>query len=157
MNGDVRRSRWRNALLGAVALGAAVAALPVQAALGGPEATVEADRLQVQGTQRVTRLSAYTVHEMQAPSGTVVREYVSPAGTVFAVAWQGPSMPDLRQVLGTYFDRYAEAAAQRKARGPIAIEQPGLVVQSSGHMRAFVGRAYIPEALPPGVGADSIR
>ena len=157
MNGDVRRSRWRNALLGAVALCAAVAALPVQAALGGSEATVEADRLQVQGTQRVLRLAAYTVHEMQAPSGTVVREYVSPAGTVFAVAWQGPSMPDLRQVLGTYFDRYVEAAAQRKARGPIAIEQPGLVVQSSGHMRAFVGRAYIPEALPPGVGADSIR
>ena len=66
-------------------------------------------------------------------------------------------MPDLRQVLGSYFDRYVEAAAQRKARGPVTIEQPGLVVQSSGHMRAFVGKAYIPEALPPGVSADSIQ
>jgi hypothetical protein len=157
MNGHLRRTPGRIALLVSVGFLAAVAVLPVQAALGGTEASVEADRLQVAGTQRVLRLAAYTVHEMQAPSGTVVREYVSPAGTVFAVAWQGPSMPDLRQVLGGYFDRYVEAAAQRKARGPVTIEQPGLVVQSSGHMRAFVGKAYIPEALPPGVGADSIQ
>ena len=157
MSCDVQQPRRCSARLTGVALFAGVVALPVQAALGGSEASVEADRLQVEGTQRVLHTAAYSVHEMQAPSGTVVREYVSPEGLVFGVAWQGPSMPDLRQVLGTYFDRYVDAATKRKARGPITIEQPGLVVQSSGHMRAFVGRAYIPEALPPGVGADSIK
>jgi len=129
----------------------------VQAALGEPVASVETDRLQVGGTVRLLASAAYTVHELQAPSGTVVREYVSPAGIVFGVAWQGPSMPDLRQVLGTYFDRYVQAASKRNARGPVAIEQPGLSVQSGGHMRAFVGRAYIPEALPAGVTPDTIR
>ena len=157
MSFDLRRPPWHIALLGGAAVVAAIAALPVQAALGESVASVETDRLQVGGTLRVLPSAAYTVHELQVPSGTVVREYVSPAGTVFGVAWQGPSMPDLRQVLGTYFDRYVAAASQRKTRGPLAIEQPGLVVQSGGHMRAFVGRAYIPEALPPGVTADSIR
>ncbi|HEX9276806.1 MAG TPA: DUF2844 domain-containing protein [Casimicrobiaceae bacterium] len=157
MNPYVRRPLWRIALLVGWAIVAGIAALPARAALGGGEATVEADRLQVGGTLRVLRLAAYTVHELQVPSGTVVREYVSPAGTVFGVAWQGPSMPDLRQVLGTYFDRYVDAVTKRKARGPVLIEQPGLVVQSSGHMRAFVGRAYIPEAFPQGVVADAVR
>jgi hypothetical protein len=157
MNFDLRQSQWLKALLAAGALFAGVVACPVQAALGEPVASVETDRLQVGGTVRLLASAAYTVHELQAPSGTVVREYVSPAGIVFGVAWQGPSMPDLRQVLGTYFDRYVQAASKRNARGPVAIEQPGLIVQSGGHMRAFVGRAYIPEALPAGVTPDTIR
>ena len=155
--GRGRRPLWRIALLGGLTLSAIIAALPVRATLGGSEASVKGDRLEVGGTSRVLSLAAYTVHELQTPAGTVVREYVSPAGVVFGVAWQGPLMPDLRQLLGTYFDRYVDAASKRIARGPVAIELPGLVVQSSGHMRAFVGRAYIPEALPQGVGADSIR
>ena len=157
MSCDIQRLQGRCARLAGAALISGLAAFPTHAALGGPEASVEADRLQVQGTQRVLRTGTYTVHEMQVPSGTVVREYVSPEGIVFGVAWQGPAMPDLRQILGGYFDRYVDAASKRKARGPITIEQPGLVVHSGGHMRAFAGRAYIPEALPPGVSADSIK
>ena len=55
------------------------------------------------------------------PSGTTVREYVSSNGTVFAVAWQGPWLPDLRQMLGPYFDDYQRAlqstTGKRRARG----------------------------------------
>lgn len=134
-----------------------LAGVSANAALGGVEATVQADQQQMGATERVLRPGPYTLHEMQTPTGTVVREYISPAGVVFGVAWQGPAMPDLRQLLGSYFDRYVDAVAQRKARGPAVIELPGLVVHSGGHMRAFVGRAYIPEALPQGVTADSIR
>jgi hypothetical protein len=157
MRCDVRRAWWYRLMPGGVTLLIAMAALPVQAALGGSEATVEADRLQVAGTVRMLRSPAYTVHELQTPSGTVVREFVSPTGIVFGVAWQGPTMPDLRQVLGAYFDRYAEAATQRRARGSLTIAQPGLVVHSGGHMRAFVGRAYIPEAVPQGVDTATIK
>jgi hypothetical protein len=125
--------------------------------LGGDEATVQADRAHTNGTLKVARAQRYAVHEIRAPSGTLVREYVSPSGNVFGVAWNGPTMPDLRQVLGTYFDLYVEAAAKRGARGPVLVRQPGLVVQSSGHMRAFVGIAYVPEALPDDVAAEEIR
>ncbi len=154
---DVARFLRHFALLAAVGLFAGMTAVPARASLGGTQASVETDRLQVGGTVRVLPSAAYTVHELQTPSGTVVREYVSPSGIVFGVAWHGPSMPDLRQVLGAYFDRYVEAAAKRKARGPVAIKQPGLVVQSGGHMRGFVGRAYIPEALPQGITVDAIQ
>jgi hypothetical protein len=77
---------------------------------------------------------------------------------VFGVAWQGPSMPDLRQLLGVYFDQYVEAAAARRTRrAPVLVELPGLVVHSSGHMRAFSGKAYLPQGLPQGVTAEEIQ
>jgi hypothetical protein len=98
-----------------------------------------------------------TVHELKT-AGATVREFVSPAGMVFGVAWQGVAMPDLRQLLGTYFDQYVAAAASRHIhRAPLLIELPGLVVHSSGHMRAFAGQAYLPQNLPPGVSATDVQ
>lgn len=132
--------------------------LPAHAALGGVEASVFADQSQINATLRTMPSARYTTHELQAPSGTVVREYVAPTGIVFAVAWQGPSMPDLRQVLGSHFDDYVAAVtANRNVRGPVLVQLPGLVVQSGGHMRGFVGKAYVPEALPPGVSVEDLR
>jgi hypothetical protein len=90
----------------------------------------------------------------------MVREYVNSSGTVFAVAWDGPWMPDLRQVLGDHFDQYQaamRAPKTRAARGVVSITQPGLVVQMSGHARAFTGRAYLPTMLPQGVRLEAIR
>jgi hypothetical protein len=137
-------------------------ALPIHgsASLGGDEGSVQTDRVHMQGALlRITRSETYTVHEVQAASGTLVREYVSPSGTVFGVAWQGPWLPDLRQVFGTYFEHYVQSvqAAHRRGHGPLLIQEAGLVVQQSGHPRAFSGSAYIPELLPPGVGAETIR
>ncbi|HXN97846.1 MAG TPA: DUF2844 domain-containing protein [Candidatus Acidoferrales bacterium] len=134
---------------------------PAWAALGGDIASVQADQFHMQGTRRVTAAAAYTVHEIQGASGTGVREYVSSEGKVFAVAWQGPYLPDMRQLLGSSFEQYAQAAkAQRSTRmrrGPRLIEEPGLSVEMSGHPRSFSGRAYIPGMLPQGVLAEDIR
>jgi hypothetical protein len=75
------------------------------------------------------------------------------------VAWQGPSPPDLRQVLVNYFDQFVQAQQQmhRNGRGPVVIEQPGLVVHASGHSRSFSGSAYLPQMVPQGVSVESIR
>jgi hypothetical protein len=154
---DMRPRSGTAALLAAMTALLAVVAFPVAAALGGDEATVEADRVQMKSSVRIARVQRFAVHEMAAESGTVVREYVSPAGKVFGVAWNGPTMPDLRQVLGVHFDTYVDAAAKRARRGPVQIAVPGLIVQSSGHMRAFVGSAYLPDELPQGVAAEEIR
>jgi hypothetical protein len=94
---------------------------------------------------------------MQAESGTLVREFVSPQGKVFGVAWQGPVKPDLQQVLGSYYDEFMKNAPQRRAHGPVTIEAPGLVVQFGGHMRALTGRAYVPEMVPDGVRPEEIK
>ena len=134
---------------------------PAFAVLGGDESSVAADTAQMKATVKVTQGDAFTLHEVKAASGQVVREYVSPAGRVFGVAWQGPSIPDLRQLLGTYFESYSAAAQTAKAghpgRRPLNIQLPGLVVQTGGHMRALYGRAYDPGLLPQGVGADAVR
>ena len=103
--------------------------------------------------------ASYTVNETTLASGTVVREYVSQAGTVFGIAWRGPQMPDLAALLGSYFPQYVEGVnAVRTARpghGPVAVDQSGLVVRSGGHMGSFSGQAWVPQALPAGVsGAD---
>jgi hypothetical protein len=110
---------------------------------------------------KVTTSDTVTVHEMRASTGTTIREYVSPSGKVFGVAWDGPTLPDLRQVLGLYFDPYVQAAqaAQKKrvGRGPFRIEEPTFVVEQSGHPRAFAGRAYVPQLMPANVRSEAIR
>jgi Protein of unknown function (DUF2844) len=129
-----------------------------QAELGGSVASIAADQAHMNAQRRILSAQQYTVHEIQTVSGTLIREYVSAQGLVFAVSWQGPLMPDLQQVLGNHFADYQAAAQnQRAGLGASAVQQPGLVVQSGGHMRAFFGRAYIPQLLPANVAVDEIR
>ena len=136
-------------------------ALPALAALGGDVASVHEDQAQMKGTLKTTQGTTYTVHEIKGSAGTVVREYVSPDDKVFGVAWQGPAMPNLQQILGSYFDTFSEAAqAQRaahRAHGALYIQQPGLVVESTGHAHTFSGRAFDPGKLPQGVTVNDIR
>jgi hypothetical protein len=132
------------------------------ASLGGDVTTVQADQIRLKGTLRNTPTNAYTVQEIKAPTGTVVREYLSPAGKIFAVVWQGPFLPDLRQLFGSYFEQFSQAAQKLKSqrprvRGSLLIQEPGLVVQSGGHMRAYFGRAYIPELVPQGIPIEEIQ
>jgi hypothetical protein len=134
----------------------------VSASLGGNITTVESDRVQMKAAQlRIIRASAYTFHELQSPTGVTIREYYSSSGTVFGVAWQGAWPPDMRQLLGTYFDRFQranEAARKtRRTRGVLVIDDGDLVVQITGHARSFSGFAYAPRLLPQGVQTDVIR
>jgi hypothetical protein len=136
-------------------------ALPARAALGGNFPSIQADQVHMQGSRRAISAGTFTVHEIQAATGTVVREYVSADGTVFAVSWHGPWLPDMRQLLGDYFDQYAQAVQvqsnARMGRRPVMINQPGLVVHMGGHMRAWVGKAYVPDMLPHGVRVEDIQ
>jgi hypothetical protein len=144
-------------------MGAALitAATPAWASLGGDLASIQADQVHMQGRRTMRAAESFTVHEIQAVNGTVVREFVSAEGKVFAIAWHGPWIPDMRQLLGSYFEQYAQAVQSqnsgRMGRRPVMIEQPGLVVQIGGHMRAFTGRAYVPERLPSGARVEDIQ
>jgi hypothetical protein len=59
------------------------------AVLGKPVASVAADQRRLRGELRSSAGNGFSVHEITAEDGTAVREYVSPAGDVFGVAWQG--------------------------------------------------------------------
>jgi hypothetical protein len=132
------------------------------ASLGADASSITADRISMQGALlRISQADAFTVHEVQSATGTAIREYVSPSGTVFAVAWTGPYQPDLRQLFGAYFDRFqAAAAAARRAhrgRGPLAIDDGEVSVQIVGHPRFFSGIATVKRLMPASVRADRIR
>jgi hypothetical protein len=149
-------------ILVAVIITAAEVAAPLRAvaALGGDVSSVQDDQQHMKAALRIQTGQAFTVHELHQESGTVVKEFIAPSGKVFAVSWSGPFIPDLRQLLGTYFDQYSQTAqtrARRPGRAPLTIQQNGLVVQSGGHMRAFFGKAYLTDELPQTVRAETIR
>ena len=135
--------------------------LPAMAALGGDLNSVQDDAAHMKATVKIQQKEAYAVHEIADQNKTVVREYVSPDGRVFGVAWQGLFMPDLHQLLGSYLQQYSAAVEQEHAKGPgrrpLSIHQPGLVVETSGRMRAYYGRAYVPDMVPQGVKAEEVR
>jgi len=131
------------------------------AVLGDNAASVLTDQAQMKGTLRSVDNHTYVTHEITSGSGTVVREFVSPAGVVFGVAWEGQFPPDLQQLLGPYYQPAQQATTPEQQQGrrcaPVVIETPGLVVHESGHMRSFQGRAYVPQLVPQGVEASEIH
>ena len=134
------------------------AAAPAFAVLGGDLSSVQADQARLHASARMIPTQKYTVHEMQTARGTLIRQFVSPAGTVFAVSWQG-STPDLEHLLGDYFDQYVQAAqaqSSRRARG-VHIDTGDFTFESGGHMRFVTGRAFLRSKLPSGVNSDQLR
>jgi hypothetical protein len=146
------------AALAASVLTTVLLSAPAHAALGAPFASIAADQTRLRASIKVSSEAAYDVHALTLPSGTVVREYVAANGVVFAIAWHGPSQPDLSTVLGTYFADFQNAArAGRSGRNRLDLERGDLVIQTGGHMRAFFGRAYLVNAVPGGVSPDALR
>jgi Protein of unknown function (DUF2844) len=134
------------------------AALPGWAALGGSAESVATDQVKFQARRAVMETRAYAVHEISRDDGTLIREYVTPAGKVFGVSWSGPVLPDLSQLLGSYNTEFQDAVrAKRIGRGAVVVHNPDLVVESTGHMRAFYGRAYLESMLPSGVTQEIVK
>lgn len=103
--------------------------------------------------------AVYTVSQSTLDSGTIVREYTDAAGKVFAVSWNGPTLPDLRTLLGDKFTALTDAAGKRTQAGhsQLALNQSDVVIVSNGHMRSFAGHAFIPSALPAGFDTTTIE
>ena len=158
MNSTSRAGRVLGTALAAVLL-AAVAASPAFAGLGGDASSVTTDAVKMKGQARSTPAGGYTVSAITLPSGTIVNEYVSAEGKVFAVTWKGQSVPDLTQTLGSYFEQYkaAAAATPRVGHNHLTVRQDDLVVSTGGHMRAWSGKAYVSSLLPPNFSLGDIK
>jgi hypothetical protein len=132
-------------------LGAAPTVVPEPVAVAGAR---------TKSAQRPAAFDGYTINEIHTAAGGVITEYVSPAGVVFGISWRSPIMPDLHELLGIYFPTFERAAVASRGsgrRGPIGIDSPDLVLQSSGRMRDYRGRAYVPGLLPPDVAGEAIQ
>ena len=143
------------ALLGTLA--AVCVSAPALAGLGGDATSVEADRASMKAALRVTPFVDYDIHEIQTPDGTIIHEYVSARGKVFAVTWRGPGLPDLAQLLGSYTAQLARAQT-----GPhynhhhLRIETPDVVMQSDAYQRTRLGRAWVPALFPQSLSPKAI-
>ena len=131
-----------------------------EAALGGSADSVAADRKALSAAKRATTSrNGYTVQEIESDA-TVVREYVSSSGVVFAIAWQGLMHPNLKALLGSYNREYQAALKQtsrRMGRRRQQVLTDQVVVEKWGHMRNLQGRAYAPALIPAGVTIDEIK
>ena len=148
--------KFSHALLGTLA--AVCVAAPALAVLGGDATSVEADRASMKGATRIMPGVDYSVHEIQTSTGMVVNEYVSAQGKVFAVAWRGPGLPNLPQLLGGYSAELAQAATYpHYNHHHLSIEAQNVVMQSGGHLRTRYGRAWVPSLLPENFSLKDIR
>jgi hypothetical protein len=131
-----------------------------QATLGESAGSVESDRNALSAVHRSTMVhTSYTVQEVDSDS-TAVREYVSPSGIVFGIAWNGLAHPDLTQLLGSYAGEYQEALRQttrKQGRRHFQVKTDRIVVEKWGHMRNLRGRAYAPALIPSGVSVSDIK
>ena len=102
----------------------------------------------------------YTTQITLLDTGTQITQYATPSGVVFALAWQGPILPPLETLLGSYFSNFQAQAdasrAQRSIGSPLHIQTDTLVVHSSGRMRNFSGHAYDPQRVPKGLDIHAV-
>jgi hypothetical protein len=157
----MKRSSSVGRVLG-TAIGTALLAgsvtLPAFASLGGDASSVVADAAQMKGQAQAIASGGYTVNAITLPSGTVLNEYVSSEGVVFAVTWKGLSVPNLQQALGTYYETFkAAASAPHTSHKHLSVQTPEVVVHTGGHMRAHYGKAYVPALLPPNFSPQDIK
>jgi hypothetical protein len=133
---------------------------PAGAHLGGDLSGVGADALKLQGAVSTSMLVDYDVQQIATAVGGRVSEYLTRGGEVFAITWSGAAPPDLTQLLGPYFAEYAAALTSLHHPGSkrsMRVVTPTLIVESSGHLRAYSGRAYLPALVPAGVALANIR
>ena len=131
-----------------------------QAALGESIDSVAIDQKAISAVRRAMKTSTgYTVHEIRSETMTI-REYVSPSGVVFGIAWNGLTHPDLTPLLGSYTDEYQKAishAHRQPGRRHVTVKTDSVIVEKWGHMRNLQGRAYAPALIPQGVSVDEIK
>jgi hypothetical protein len=122
-----------------------------RAAVGDDVSVVAADQARLKASLRIVPMKGYAIHELTSPVGAIVREYVAGTGKVFAMSWSGGWRPNLREVMGSRYDQYIEATrGQRRARGPVRIELPGMVVSMGGYLRTFWGHVVLTDLAPTG-------
>jgi hypothetical protein len=132
--------------------------------LGGDEASVQADQQRLQGVRRqslsMRAQTAAVMHEIRQSDGSVIREYMTPDGRVFAVTWSTHFRPDLETLFGAHAASYTAAAAEAmKSPGikrQVHLQRDDLVVRASAHLNVFMGRAHVRSLVPAGVDVDAL-
>ncbi len=134
----------------------ALGTTPALGALGVPLSAASADgsvALEARSLRAGAPAAGLSSTTVRTLAGVTVHEYAGADGVVFALAWSGPTVPDLQQLYGSYFPGYAAARGARASAGyraPVRVRSAQLVAHAWGHMRDYAGSAYVPALVPPG-------
>jgi hypothetical protein len=132
--------------------------VPAWAALGNNVASVSSDAQALRGEHVMVAKAGYNLHQITMQDGSVVKEFVSPAGTVFGVSWNGHSIPNLQQLLGSFMTNLQQGQrTQWIPRRAVTIQGDNFVFSSFGHMRFFRGRAYVPSLVPANLTPEVVQ
>ena len=145
-------------LLGAsVALGSAVIApTTAEATLGDDATSVRANQGHLGCELRVEKVASGERHVLALSNGTVIRQYLSPAGVVYAVTWHGPRMPNLQEIFGGYAAQLSQRDRIRGGRHNMTLDGTNFMMRATGHGHTFAGRAWVPSLVPAGVDLNAL-
>jgi len=131
--------------------------LPAWATLGEYEGSVTLDQQYIRGEDRQEVRQGYRLHQITAPDGSFVREYVTPEGKIFGISWQGRSLPNLQQLLGSYITNLQQAEKQTVPRRSMVVRTDTFVFVSVGHLGTSQGHAYVPSLLPNNLRPEVVQ
>jgi hypothetical protein len=139
--------------------GCVALAAPACANLGGPYASVEADRAHFGASLQSTATATHTVHALTLANRGMIKEFSRADGTVFAVTWRGAGRPDLRQLLGEHFQTLQadNVRTGRRTRQPLSVNRSDLVIMTGGHPGGFWGVAFLPQQAPAGFSTGELK
>jgi len=134
------------------------------AGLGDSVASIDVDTARLGQARRVVIASATAsvrTHVITLRDGSVIKEFVGSDNRVFAVTWNTRLKPRLEDLLGQYAPTFSAASAQA-ARSPgirhsLAVNEGDLVVQTTAHLDAHAGIAYLRSQVPADVRIDDLR
>ena len=124
------------------------------AELGGNTESIFSEQKAFNSKLSNTQLGGVVVYTHSLPSGIILQEYFSGNGTIFAVTWSGPSLPNLQVLLGVYFKDYL--AAIKESRRTVYLNNENVIIQSSGMMGAFQGFAFLTKQAPAGFTPNNL-
>ncbi|MDR5833640.1 DUF2844 domain-containing protein [Caballeronia sp. LZ034LL] len=140
-----------------LAIGSLLLTATATAHLGG---TVRASDEASDAVMRRAQSGLPAFSETTDANGIVIREYVDGNGAVYAVSWRGPAMPDIQALLGAHFETFRDGALASMGTLGLHTAQVAtgdLVVENHMRLREFSGRAWLANALPPGMNASDIQ
>ena len=141
----------------AVLLMLLLGSVPAWAVLGENVSTVSSDVQVLRGQHVMVAKTGYNLHQITMKDGSVVNEFVSPAGIVFGISWQSHFMPNLQQLLGSHMIDLQQGPRQTVRRRLLIVRTDKFVFVSSGHMRVFQGHAYVPSLIPSNLGPEVVQ
>lgn len=110
--------------------------------------------------QAATSSNQIRVQTTTSNDDITIKEFIDSTGLVYAVRWDGATLPDINALLGEYFPEYKIAAATTTHHVPrrrLSADSDNLHINQYGHMGALSGLIYLKNRMPANVQPDDLK